>query len=47
MLGVTINHRTMGKFRTKWFCFGEKFSDQRLNCRDSLMDDHLVNSSGI
>ena len=30
MLGVAINHRTMGTFKTKWFRFGEKFADQRL-----------------
>ena len=40
MLGVTINHRTMGKFRTKWFYFGEKFSDQQLNRRNNFIDDH-------
>lgn len=45
LLGVTINHRMMGTFRTKWFCFGEKFSDQRLNRRNNFIDDHLVNST--
>jgi len=42
-LEVMVLHRKMGRSRTKWFCFGEDCSENRIACRDIAADDSLGN----
>ena len=42
-LEITVIHRTMGKNKIKWFCFGDKISDQCLNRLNTVAYDPLGN----
>ena len=42
-LEITVIHRTMGKNKIKWFCFGNMISDQRLSRSNSVAYDPLGN----
>ena len=41
-LEVMALHRKMGRSKTKWFCFGEDYSENRIACRDIAADDSVV-----
>ena len=43
-LDVTVIHRTMGHNKIKWFCFGDKISDQRVSRLNTGACDPLGNS---
>ena len=44
-LKIMVIHRQFGKFRIKWFCFGDNHLDQSLSRRDSVAGDQLRNCS--
>jgi hypothetical protein len=42
-LDLTVISRTMGHDKIKWFCFGNKVSDQRLSRSNTVAIDLLEN----
>ena len=41
-LKVIVSHRQVGKYRTKWFRFGNICSDEGLSCLEVVFDDPSV-----